>query len=167
VDEVASFDAAMEALSMENSTMDPLESFKAQHPNEYKADREATFAAGRKEGFDAGKAEGLTQGAKGEKDRLAALATAIPDRPGFVIEQFNAGHNVAAAKGALADVLLQENAALKQQNAQAQSKAGEAAPQTGVPFAGGNANDGAMSEARRNELLAATSTGRAILTGRK
>ena len=58
---------------------------------------------------------GKVEGAKAARDELAALLAEenLAARPDFVIAQFQAGANVQTAKAALADVLAEENTALR------------------------------------------------------
>jgi signal peptide peptidase SppA len=167
IDDVASFDAAMEALQMEVLKMtNPTEAFKAAHPDAYKALVDGAKAEGVAEGRKAGETEGYEKGANDAMGRHAALAKAFPDRPGFVAEQFAAGHDVGMAKANLADVLLKENADLKKAAAESGNRKPDDPEQTGVPFEqGGNQDD--VSQARIDELLAKTPDGRAILAERK
>jgi signal peptide peptidase SppA len=166
VDEVASFDAAMQALLQETSTMPTaLDDFKAKHPDLYTAERDLIFKSARDEGHAAGKSEGKAEGAKAEKDRMAALSAAFPDRPAFTIQQFNDGADAPAAKAALADVLIEENKQLRQASADKAKK--DEPKQEGVPFDGGTGSSQGMTDARREELLAATPAGRAVLAERR
>lgn len=120
IDEIASFDAAMSAITNEvkSMTLAEFNAFAAANPEATKPFRD--------EGFKAGKAEGLIEGAKAEAGRFKALADKFgKDRPAFVAEQFAKGHGVAEAAVELADVQAAEINELKSQLA---AKPAAAAP---------------------------------------
>ncbi|MHC4617219.1 MAG: hypothetical protein ACYTEQ_05640 [Planctomycetota bacterium] len=56
----------------------------------------------------AAKAEGTAEGAKAERDRFGQIAALAADDPGFVVEQFKAGHSVEEAKTHLIERLRQQ-----------------------------------------------------------
>jgi hypothetical protein len=84
------------------------------------------------------------EGQKAERERFDRLNEKFGDRPGFVIEQFQAGHDVAEADVALKDVLLQEREAeIAELKAKAESKPG--APGTGPVEHSAGANEGSTA----------------------
>lgn len=63
------------------------------------------------------KAEAFLSGQKLEMERLKALIQLAPDKPKFVLEQFEAGNDIAKAKEALATVVAAESQMQKVHNA--------------------------------------------------
>jgi ATP-dependent Clp protease, protease subunit len=70
------------------------------------------------EGFTEGHGEGV----KEERERMSALSRAFKDRPGFAMDQYIKGNDVARAKAELADVLEIELKAKDKALAEAQAK---------------------------------------------
>ena len=123
VDEIASFDAAMQAAYTESYQMnaEQFRAFAAANP------ADPAVMALISSGNATAKAEALTQ----SQQRLATLQAAFPGREKFAIEQFAKGNDVTAAKADLADVLAAENKELL-----AQLKAGKTVLDPHKPFAG-------------------------------
>ena len=95
--------------------------------------------------------ESGVQAAQAKSDvRLKALTDAFPGRPDFVLSEFAAGHDVPAAKAALADVLVKEQedgtvklAALQKENLALKAKVGELeGGHPGVPVTPEGTGDG-------------------------
>jgi signal peptide peptidase SppA len=100
VDEIASFDSAMQAIFKRNNPMTPeqFRQFAAENPEA--AEVKALIA----QGFKAGKAEGQTEARK----ELGSMLAAFKGRETFAAEQFSAGHTAETAKANLSDVLMKE-----------------------------------------------------------
>lgn len=117
LDEVASIDASMAAILEETTAMTEQEfqTYAKANPNSTKAFRD--------EGFTDGKTAGVTEGAQQQRERFDKLNAKFgKDRPTFVCEQFAKGNNVDQAAVELADVVLAENAQLKEQLAKGGGK---------------------------------------------
>jgi signal peptide peptidase SppA len=143
VDEITSFDAAMQAIYTETIQMNA-ESFKAfASANPEDATVKSLLAQGHK----AGKAEGRTEA----RADLAAMLVAFPGREKFAGEQFAKGHDVQSAKAEYADVLAGElstaNAKLAEaQQAQARTAAQAATDNPAVRLPGASAQAAAVAE---------------------
>lgn len=103
VDEIASFEAAMQAAITESyqMTSEQFKAFAAANPS----DPAVTAVIG--QGAAAAKAQAIAE----NRQSLAGLMAAFPGREKFAAEQFAKGHDVTAAKADLCDVLQAELAA--------------------------------------------------------
>ena len=106
IDQVASFDVAMNALSTESQTMTD---------NEFTAHAQANPAAvqrfidqGHAAGHAAGRTAGQADGIAAERARFDELAEMASEHPAFVVEQFKAGATVAVAAKAYAALVKRE-----------------------------------------------------------
>lgn len=106
----------------EKDTPSLLEQFSAKHADQIKQWKD----------------EARAEGVAAERARFAALASAIPNEPAFVAEQFAAGSDVLTAKAAFGDVvtkrLAETNAALSAEREKAAKLASEAGGNPGVTF---------------------------------
>lgn len=123
VDEIASFDAAMQAAYTESyqMTSDQFRAFAAANPTD-----PAVVAL-----ISTGKAEAKTLALNESRQALSTLVAAFPGREKFALEQFVKGHDVTAAKAELSDVLIAEMAKMP-----TQAQATQTTTQTQPPFAG-------------------------------
>lgn len=105
-----SFDR-LESRSPRAGGIDPKESsmtaeeFGKKNPEVVQAWKDEGRKAGLEEGRKLGLEAGLAAGVKSERERVAALKGAFGERPAFVVDQAMKGHDLAQAKGELADVL--------------------------------------------------------------
>lgn len=95
IDEVASFDAAMTALTDEVSmaneiTLDGFQKYAAEHPD--------AVSAYRNEGIAQGKKDGHAAGLQAERDRAKSIAELCADNHSLAVESIVAGHEPSAVK---------------------------------------------------------------------
>lgn len=131
VDEISSFDAAMQAIFTENYSMNS-ESFRAfASANPEDPTVKSLIATGHK----AGKADGHSE-ARGQ---MASMLAAFPGREKFAAEQFAKGHDAVTAKADLADVQADEIKALQAklaEQAQVAARRADDNPAIALPLPG-------------------------------
>jgi hypothetical protein len=168
IDEIESFEAAIRAaeggndkagpLSVESSTSAKEESMGSEEgknakPAEISAE---DFATSHPEAVEAwreeGRVQGREEGKKAAGENLAALADALPERPGAALKAALEGQSPTEAKAALADELAAENAELKKKAAAVEAAGGTEAVSGGEAPASGKAPDFvAQAKARQKE----------------
>lgn len=117
------------------------EAFAAQNPNAIK------------EWKDAAASEARSAAISETVNRAKSLAVAFKERPQFVLDQFIAGADVPAAKAALADILLAENAAKDATIAELNAAKAKSAGGTALNLAGDDAGPDGESPEDKAEAM--------------
>ncbi len=175
INEVATLDVAMEAVTTETELM-TLEQFNAyakEHPEATKPFRDEATAAAKAEhekalakaadDLKAAQVTATDEATKLERERCVALTNAFKDTPDFLAKEIAAGHDVAKAKVEHYDTLV---AKVKDIEAKKTPESNTGAPAAGFKGLENKGGDAEVSDARRKELLGMTSLGQTVLSAK-